>query len=331
MAEKVIIKRVYFPAGEQRRFFDAVLEKISVQEAAMMCGLSERTIRDWRREKFLMNSAALEILCKKLNIPNPANIELRDRYWYSLKGASAGGRVLVEKYGRVGGDPERRKKRWRRWWDQEGRHKPNAILASRKIHEPVYSEELAEAVGILLGDGGINNYQVTITLHAVDDKEYGDFVVGLMGKLFRVPVGIYQSHRAAVFRYVISRIEFVRFLEKIGLKRGNKVKQQVDIPCWIKKNRKYATACARGLVDTDGSVFTHRYKVNGKEYFYKKIVFTSRSEPLRQSVFNILKDLGIGIRLDRGYNVCIDSKKDVEKYFQIVGSHNPKHLKRYQY
>lgn len=330
MAEKFIGKRVSFPIGKQKQFFDAVLEQISLQEAAKICGLSERTIRDWRREKFLMDSVALEVLCKKLIIPIPLDIELKDPYWYVTNGASKGGRGIVEKYGRVGGDPERRKTKWLEWWEQKGRYKPNSILVAKKIREPAHSEKLAEFVGIILGDGGISDCQVTVTLHAVDDKDYGSFVTNLIKELFEVPVGIHRSKRAMVFNYVVSRTELVWFLEKIGLKRGNKVKHQVDIPDWIKCDKKYSTTCIRGLVDTDGSVFTHRYKVKGKEYAYKKLLFTSRSEPLRQSVFRILSDLGIRVRLDNGYDVHIDSKADMAKYFEIVGSHNPKHLKRYQ-
>ena len=34
-------------------------------------------------------------------------------------------------------------------------------------------------IGIVLGDGGVSDYQVTVTLHAVDDKEYGNYVVNL--------------------------------------------------------------------------------------------------------------------------------------------------------
>jgi intein/homing endonuclease len=330
MVEQTILRRVSFPTGEQQRFLDGVLEKLSVNEVAKLCGLSNRTIRDWRREKFLMNSDALNLLCKKLSVPMPHSIELKDPYWYALKGASAGGRATLEKYGRVGGDFEYRKKKWHEWWEREGRHRPHPITTPKRILRPKYTKELAESVGIILGDGGISKYQVVVTLHATDDKEYGGFVARLIAQLFKVPVGIYPSKTDAVIDYVVSRIELVRFLEEIGLKQGNKIKQQVDIPLWIKNDKEYSLACVRGLVDTDGSVFDHRYKVNGKQYSYKKLSFTSRSEPLRQSVYYIMKDLGLRARLANVYDVRLDSKEDMKKYFQIVGSHNPKHLKRYQ-
>jgi len=85
----------------------------------------------------------------------------------------------------------------------------------------------------------------------------------------------------------------------------------------------------RGLTDTDGCIFTHRYKVNGKFYTYKKLVFTSYSKPLRQSVFNILRGVSLNPRLAQDRDVRLDSIKDMQRYFQLISSHNPKHLNKY--
>ena len=99
---------------------------------------------------------------------------------------------------------------------------------------------------------------------------------------------------------------------------------------WIKRNKKFQIACVRGLIDTDGSVIIHKYGVNGKLYNYKKLQFTSLSRPLLLSVYKILKDLEVNPRLARQKEVWIDSKMSVKKYFDIVGSHNLKHLNRYR-
>jgi len=65
-----------------------------------------------------------------------------------------------------------------------------------------------------------------------------------------------------VVRILLSRVELVRHLHNLGLKIGNKVKQLLDIPDWIKVNPEYSKVCLRGLIDTDGCVFRHNYKVN---------------------------------------------------------------------
>jgi len=331
MVGKINSKRVVFLKRKQRNFINKILSKISIGEAAGFCNLSERTIRDWRRERFLMDYRALKILCNKTHFLLPRNVKLKDRYWYVEKGASKGGRALFKKYGKIGGDPEYRKKKWYEWWEKEGKYKSHTILNLPKpIKKPVFSKDLAEFVGIMLGDGGITKYQVVITLHSEDEKEYGKFVISLIKKLFNVPVGVHYDKNSASVDLTVSRIKLVHFCtEKAGLKVGNKIKQKVDIPNWIQKNKQYSIACIRGLIDTDGCVFTHRYKVNRKIYNYKKLAFTSCSEPLRRSVFNIIKENGLNPRFAQRKDVRLDSIEDMRKYFHIFSSHNPKVLKQY--
>ncbi|MFH1423402.1 MAG: LAGLIDADG family homing endonuclease [Candidatus Nealsonbacteria bacterium] len=331
MAESITYKRVVFPKGQQKCFLDRVLRKFSLDEVSRICSCSQKTIRDWRRERFLMDFAALNKLCKALKTPLPSNIKLRDRYWYVIKGCSAGGRAVWKKYGRIGNDPGYRKQQWRKWWESTGKYRTSIINTPLPIKTPQKSQNLAEFTGIVLGDGGLSNYQLTITLCSKDEEAYSEFVVRLIKKLFDVSVTILGRKKQSTIDLIISRINLIRFCVKgLGLKRGNKIKQQVDVPNWIKKNKSYAVACVRGLIDTDGSVFDHKYKVNGKLYSYKKIGFTSRSNPLRMSVFNTLRKMGINARLSGSYDVRIDSQDDVRKYFKIFNSNNPKHLIRYK-
>lgn len=329
MVEKINSKRALFPKGKQREFLEKTLEKISITEIAKTCGLSERTIRDWRREKFLMDFDALRKIGKATKTPLPQGIKLRDKYWYCLKGASLGGKAIWKKYGKIG-DNDFRKKKWRKWWNSKGKYKQRKIFNIPKIiKKPDFSNDLSEFVGIMLGDGGLSKYQACVTLHSYDDKEYSKFVINLIEKLFNVPVRLFYRKEDSTLRLVISRINLVNFCNDIGLITGNKIKQQIDIPQWIKANSKFSISAIRGLFDTDGCVFRHSYKVNGKKYNYNKISFTSRSLPLINSVFKVLKKLGINSRITKSHwDVRIEAQKDVKKYLEIIGFNNPKNLKK---
>lgn len=279
-----------------------------------------------------MSLYALDQICQKQNQVLPRGVIIKGAYWYTKKGASAGGKAIIKKYGKVGGDEMYRKKKWQEWWEKEGRLKPSSITNPLPFKKPRFSKELAEFVGIVLGDGGISKNQITITLNRVTDKEYFKFVQKLTAKLFDIPIGTYSDVRSLARRIVLSRTALVAYLtsSSIGLKKGNKVRQQVDIPQWIKENQQYSAACVRGLIDTDGCTIIHRYVSKGKEYCYKKVSFTSRSYPLIQSVSSILSSIGIKHRIAKDkWDVRIEAKKDVEKYFRLVGTHNPKHWKRY--
>ena len=331
-----ISMRVILQKDEQIKFIKDILSKISVNEAAKLCGLSERTIRDWRRAKFSMDLELIEKLCKKVNIVFPKDTEIKEDYWYVAHGSSAGGLAVLKKYGRIGGDPDYRKKKWHEWYEKEKVNNPSGLFIRQPISKPTFSEELAEFVGILLGDGGISEAQVHFTFHSEDDREYAIFVVNLIKKLFNVPVGSCRKGEFVhAITYYISRKELVCFCtEKLGLKQGNKVKQQVDIPEWVKNNKSYAIACVRGLVDTDGCIFNHKYKVNGKIYKYKKLSFVSASRPLLSSVYDIMQYNNLHPRLARKQqqgevDLRLDAIQDMEHYFEIFGSHNPKHLNKY--
>lgn len=331
MVKKSKYNRVSFPKGEQKQFIERLRRRFSIQEIARSCHCSERTIRDWQRERFLMDLSCMRLLCKRAHYNVPKNIQLKDQYWYVLKGASVGGKLLMKKYGRVGGDPEYRQKQWRKWWDREGKFKPHPIInVPKNIREPDKSEKLAEFIGIMLGDGGITPNQVIITLNRKSDRQYSFFVRRLMRDLFGTTPRMYHVVKDTIVNIVVSRVKLVRFCtEKLGLVIGNKVRQQIDIPAWIRDRREYEIACVRGLVDTDGSIFTHRYQVKGKWYRYKKLCFSSRSRPLLQSVHTILEDLGLHPRLTDGLDVRLDRIQDMKKYFETIGSHNPKHVRRY--
>lgn len=293
--------------------------------------ISARTLTDWKREKFSMTLRAVKTLDKLAGRGLPKDIEVKDRFWYVHKGAKLGGIATYKKYGRIGGDEKKRKEAWQKWWEKEGKFLIRKTISKRKeIDSPKKSSELAEFVGIMLGDGGISKTQVIITLNSDSDFAYSIYVRDLLKRLFSVEPSIHKKKSSRALDIVISRKNLVDYCQSIGLKVGNKIKQGVDIPDWIKRNKKFQIACVRGLIDTDGSIFAHRYKVEDKAYSYKKLVFTSLSRNLLHSTYSILKNLGLNPRIARDQDVWLDSQESVKNYFNLVSSHNPKHLKRYQ-
>ena len=329
MAESFKDKRVVFPSGKQKAFLESINQKLTVEAMARASNRSERAIRDWRREKFSMSLTAVRALSARTRIPIPKDVLIRDAYAHIAKASRMGATATIKKYGCIPRNEKHRKEQWRFWWESTGKFKKNSILESKSVHRPKKSIELAEFIGIMMGDGGISEYQIVVTLHHVDDLEYAAFVTKLIKKLFKIQPKIYHSPKNSVNDIVVSRKELVHYLHELGLPIGNKVKQQFDIPEWIKYNEKFAIACLRGLIDTDGCIFVHRYKMKGKLYTYKKLSFASASKPLRQSVHNLLHKAGFHPRI-AGTNIRLDRIEDMRRYFSLIGSHNPKHLRRYE-
>jgi hypothetical protein len=319
--------------GAQKEFLGDVRRSLGCNwdYIAELVRVHPRTVRDWAREKYRMPHDAVLVLSQQSATVLPET--LRSVTWtdHLSSIASNGGKSRYKKYGSIGIDPKYREKKWREWWEQRGRFKVHPILAKRlPITKPSLSKELAELVGIILGDGGLSERQLVITLHAYDDKDYGHHVADLIFRLFGVVPKIYRSRSFPVNDITVSRTDLVDFcVQKLGLKRGNKIRQQVDIPKWIKSRLDFQVACLRGLVDTDGCVIVHRYKVRGKLYIYKKLAFTSHSKRLRLSVYKIMSRLKLKPRLAGEYDVRLESRDSMRRYFELVGSSNQKHLRRY--
>jgi len=332
MAEPLIQDRVAFgKKGTQKKFLLKISKSLNLtwKQLANVIGVHDRTVRDWVNEKYRMPYLVAQTLSKKACIPLPKNVRIINWKQELMKASKKGGEIKYEIYGNVGGDEIKRKKAWKKWWDKKGIFIEQQILQKKCIKIPQKSVKLAEFVGIMMGDGGMTKYATTITLNSESDLDYSIFVCKLIEKLFNVSPKIYKDRDSLAMGIVVHRKNLVEFCESIGLKVGNKPEQGLNIPSWIKNNKRYSVACVRGLVDTDGSIFTHKYKVRGKEYNYKKLSFTSCSTPLCQSVYKILKNNGITSRLARNIDVRIDSKESMKTYFKLFNTHNPKHLKRY--
>ncbi len=197
------------------------------------------------------------------------------------------------------------------------------------IFTPERSGELAEFVGIVLGDGGITDRQLKITVDSEKDAEYIPFITNLIVRLFKLTPSLRLRVPRRAIDIVVSKTKLSTFLNSIGLRSGNKTLQQVDIPDWIKENTEYSTSCIRGLMDTDGCIYSERHTIKNKIYSYPRISIVNRSIPLLQSVYKILISLGFKAKIRGNRCVMLENREDVIRYFNEVGSNNPKHRNRF--
>lgn len=330
MAELLSGNRLDLLKSIQKDFLEKSRDRLALsnREFASLLGISNRTLTDWKRGKFLLPEKAAKFLYKKSGVKIPPSKTL-NQFWYTKKGARKGGIAMYKKYRSIG-DPEKRRKSWWDWWNKVGKFENRKIFERKVISKPKFSVDLAEFVGIVLGDGGLTKNQLTISLNRETDKDYIVYVENLTKKLFSVQPSLRPRKQFLVTNIVVSRTELVDFCKNTGLKVGNKVRQGVDIPQWVKDKKAFMSACVRGLVDTDGSVFKHKYRSNGKVYKYTKIDFSSSSKPLMNSVFAFLKTLGLRPRIVKdGKKLRIESVDTVKKYMGVIGTSNKKHLNRY--
>lgn len=198
----------------------------------------------------------------------------------------------------------------------------------KSIHYPELSPQLAELAGIILGDGGISQYQLTITLNRFSDLEYSKYVELLVKMVFDVQPSIYE--RGSVVQIVVSRVRLIRFLLKLNFSIGNKVRQQVNVPEWITESLELTKACIRGLLDTDGCFYVDRHQHNDKLYLNPGLSFTNQSKPILYFFKKSLEDLGFHPTQKTECCVFLRREEEIGRYFKEIGSSNPKHSEKYK-
>ncbi|HLC50482.1 MAG TPA: LAGLIDADG family homing endonuclease [Candidatus Nanoarchaeia archaeon] len=210
----------------------------------------------------------------------------------------------------------------------------NSRGSLKNINRPDKSKELAELVGILLGDGNIYSYSrgkkvgvysARIAGDYKKDKEYHlDYVVPLCSKLFNTNMRI--RHHSNNERFVcLDSKELVNFLVDIGLKSGDKIKNQVGIPLWIFENKEFLKACLRGLIDTDGSV----YRMSKKDFKLIRMDFTNHNQALLNDAREAFIVLGFNpSKVIKGRKFYISRQNEIARYISEIGFSNPKHINR---
>ena len=327
MDDRYTSNRIKFKnKNDQSKYLMDAKQKLDIswKKIANILHIHQRTLRDWVREEFKMSHKSLKILEKITKIKAHDYI-IVDFNKHLSRISSLGGKANLMKNKLIGGDKLNRKEKWYEWYEKGGKEK---LRKSRiiNINIPEFSVDLAEFVGIMLGDGGIAPHHISVTLNSLDEKKYSTFIIKLIKNLFNVTPKIYFKKESHALDIVVHRKLLVDFCLEIGLKKGNKIKQNIDIPDWIKSNQDFAKSCLCGLFDTDGSVYKHSYFSKGKKYSYTKISFSSASPLLISSVSEILKNIGFYARIGRQcLSVHIDSRKDVDRFVSLIGTHNPKH------
>lgn len=321
------MSRLVFEKGKQSKFLLDVLEKLNVdvKDLADMVKISDRSFRDWIHEKTLGEKIAMEKLVKTSEIELPKVLEVREENWSGRINGRSGAIARMKIYGPPGNKFGRSKGgtvSQQRRKENPDYYRSIGCVVPREFNLPEKSENLAEFFGIVLGDGGLSKYQLTITLNSIVDKDYLKYVLRLSKKIFNYCPYVFKLKNANANALKFSGIELIDFLINNGLVFGNKAVVQIDVPDWIKKNTRYATCCLRGLVDTDGGAFFHKYKVNNKEYKYLKINFTNVSKPLLKFVYDTLKKLGFTPKYQSYNRVWLYGKDEVLNYFKVVGSSN---------
>jgi hypothetical protein len=234
-----------------------------------------------------------------------------------------------------------------------GKKIPNKIIKTKeKILKPlvlVKNGELAELIGIILGDGhlhrkGEKTYKdslLSISLNHYDELEYVNYVKNLLHKIFKISPDLVPRKNSKGVDVRLHGDGLIETLKGLGLMTGDKVKNQVGVPQWIKKDQEWIESnkekwifsyrplvikTLKGLIDTDGTIYVDKKnKAIG-------IGFRNASLPLITDFKEMCQSLGINCgsistsetiskktgKMLRGYQTLIRAREDVKNFLITI-------------
>ncbi|MBI4252757.1 hypothetical protein HY623_01070 [Candidatus Uhrbacteria bacterium] len=146
--------------------------------------------------------------------------------------------------------------------------------------------EVAELIGVLLGDGHIERFPRTERLYIFSNANNHGFIQRyekILTRLFKKKIAVKkvtgsECVRLSVYEKNISK--------RIGIPCGSRAKLHVRIPTWISNDASVLRCYIRGLYEAEGSFCVH------KPTSTYKFIFVNHNDSLLDIVFTSLERFG---------------------------------------
>lgn len=181
-----------------------------------------------------------------------------------------------------------------------------------KTYKPLKKDgDLAELIGIILGDGHIGALARTESLRIVGDAQKMGFVnrsADLVQKVFGKKPTIKQNPNTNTVTITIYE---KHISNRIGIHTGAQGNRVLRVPRWILRQDEPARRYLRGLYEAEGS-----YSVHKPTYTYK-FIFKNSNDSLLDIVERLVKRFGF--HPHRSYRmVQLSRKKEVERLLNLL-------------
>ncbi|HRH32784.1 MAG TPA: LAGLIDADG family homing endonuclease [bacterium] len=162
--------------------------------------------------------------------------------------------------------------------------------------------DLAELIGVTLGDGHICIYPRTEELRIISNSNNPGFISRyalLIDKVFSKKAYIIKNSKSNSTKIGI----YEKYIsQRLGVPAGARKYLKIEVPRWIIQNRLFIVRYLRGLYEAEGC-----FAVHPGTYTYK-MMFSNRNTSLLDNVYYLL--IKLGFHPHRSTNLIQISKKD---------------------
>lgn len=174
------------------------------------------------------------------------------------------------------------------------------------------SKELAEYIGVVLGDGNISEFprteRIIISCNA-NNPGFINYYAKLTEKIFNKRPTVSRildknSVRISLYQKNISK--------RLGIPSGNRGGRDIKMPNWIFRNKVYLIKFLRGLFEAEGSLSVHK-----KTYTYN-FQFSNRNKSLLRITERGLRALGFNPEIRKNIAIRLRRKKEVKNFRELI-------------
>ena len=195
-------------------------------------------------------------------------------------------------------------KKWRDAMKKEGKIKSSYPALKR-------SKELAELIGVILGDGHICKFARTESLRIVgnaNNKGFSERYARIIEIVFNKKPHVAKRKNSNAMNITLYE---KHISERLNLPTGSREHVDFPIPEWITLRKSYVKAYLRGLYEAEGS-----YSVHEATYTHK-FIFTNTNKSLLDNVFNSVCSLGFHPHRSKN-QIQVSRKEEVQKLKNLL-------------
>lgn len=193
-------------------------------------------------------------------------------------------------------------------WRLEMIEKGKFLDSPKKLEK---TKDLAELIGVILGDGNIHKFPRTEALTIASNAKSIGFISRYSELIYKV-----FGKKATTYKQLKSNCVKIRIYQKyisqrLGIPCGARGKLTIKIPNWVIKDKENLISYLRGLYEAEGSFSVH------EPTYTHKFLFANKNESMLDNVYRSLLILGFHPHRSR-YQIQVSKKKEVYEVKELL-------------
>ncbi|MFA6416468.1 MAG: hypothetical protein WCW56_03220 [Candidatus Paceibacterota bacterium] len=188
------------------------------------------------------------------------------------------------------------------------------LSGKMKSNYPDFKKDgnLAELIGVVLGDGHIEIFPRTECLYVLSNSNNPGFIKRystLIEKTFQKEPTVTKMPHANCVRI---RLYEKNISRRLGVPSGSRNRAKIEVPKWILKNPDFVVRYLRGLYEAEGSFCVHLPTCT------YKFLFAGVNQSMLGNVFKLVEGLGFHPHMGKK-QVQVSRKEEVYRLKELIG------------